>query len=749
MITIFNRHIWEKINSISPQLHATPRKMQCLCKSIGSTSSSSAVTSNAYIACRTVGFQRLFSTYGESSATLHTPPPSRKDGEAFCSTEFKPNFLRLGLHPFFTCKVFAATHHSYFPIRGLRSAPKKNALRNPNPSLNSSTHKKMGKVNVSKDSLATTKASSKPAVRGPKSSFTKPKQLETKSPLKPVQAQHKSSSRSAQGKTEFSSNSFQAKTRSSSTRVNPVQAKAKDFSKQVQKKFVVDEQEDSEVEEEFEEDLDDDEEDLSDDVVEDEDEDFDGEEDEDLVDELVEEDADDDQSVGEDDAFIDDMLEEEGEGVEDVMVQCDACGSSIGAVLMQDGHVIAYESKVLRGPEKHMQIYEEELLAVIHVLESWKHYLLGADFTVQTDHQSLRYFLTQAKLLEKHLSWANFLSMFHFQLVHVVGKKNVVADALSRRPHVAAMSIAYQHELDEMQDHFSTDEDFADSYSLKDGYLMFRGKLCVSQLLQKPKRPNVQQPLHAENGAENQPIGAENQPQEVAIDAPQVGEQVDRHRQPVVVMQPAEQPAVFDDLQLGDGGDGGGVKLSQTAWGEVALSIAKEVLEEFGDNFSLYAFKTSYDHSVYVRLDKHSDRYGSPTMVEIESFSSIYNKRLEEAGLDGTIPDNIALEVSSPGAERVVQVPDQLMRFKDLPMLVRYEEAQENESTKTSPVVKDSILQLAAVETELGKSVWKLANVRANRDQAGKGRGLTKKQKEWRLEIPFSSLRLVRLYMDI
>ncbi|MCO5585859.1 hypothetical protein L7F22_039792 [Adiantum nelumboides] len=40
-------------------------------------------------------------------------------------------------------------------------------------------------------------------------------------------------------------------------------------------------------------------------------------------------------------------------------VQCDACGSSIGAVLMQDGHVIAYESRVLRGTEKHMQIYEK------------------------------------------------------------------------------------------------------------------------------------------------------------------------------------------------------------------------------------------------------------------------------------------------------------------------------------------------------------------------------------------------------
>ncbi|MCO5550507.1 hypothetical protein L7F22_003994 [Adiantum nelumboides] len=47
--------------------------------------------------------------------------------------------------------------------------------------------------------------------------------------------------------------------------------------------------------------------------------------------------------------------------------------------------------------------------------------------------------------------------------------------------------------------------------------VVFREDVTYGQ----PRRPNVQQPLHAENGAENQPIGAENQPQEVAIDAPQ------------------------------------------------------------------------------------------------------------------------------------------------------------------------------------------------------------------------------------
>ena len=36
------------------------------------------------------------------------------------------------------------------------------------------------------------------------------------------------------------------------------------------------------------------------------------------------------------------------------VVQCDACGHSLGAVLMQDGHVVAYESRILLPTEKSL-----------------------------------------------------------------------------------------------------------------------------------------------------------------------------------------------------------------------------------------------------------------------------------------------------------------------------------------------------------------------------------------------------------
>ena len=113
-------------------------------------------------------------------------------------------------------------------------------------------------------------------------------------------------------------------------------------------------------------------------------------------------------------------------------VHCDAWGDSIGDVLSQEGHPIAYESRRLHEQEKNLGVYEKELISVIHALESWKHYLLGTTFVIYTDHQSIRYFLTQTKLSKKQMRWANFLSQYHFHIAHIAGKQNKVADALSK-----------------------------------------------------------------------------------------------------------------------------------------------------------------------------------------------------------------------------------------------------------------------------------------------------------------------------
>ena len=112
-------------------------------------------------------------------------------------------------------------------------------------------------------------------------------------------------------------------------------------------------------------------------------------------------------------------------------IECDACGECLGAVLLQEGHAIAYESHHLNEQERVLGIYEKKLLAVIHALDSWKHYLLGNPFIIRMDHQSIKYFMSQTKLSDKQMRWENFLSQFHFHIAHIPGKHNTVLLMLS------------------------------------------------------------------------------------------------------------------------------------------------------------------------------------------------------------------------------------------------------------------------------------------------------------------------------
>jgi len=118
-------------------------------------------------------------------------------------------------------------------------------------------------------------------------------------------------------------------------------------------------------------------------------------------------------------------------------VTTDASDYAIGAVLSQDqGHgdqPIAFESRKMTPAELNYPIHEKELLAIIHALKIWRIYLEGHPFEVITDHASLEYLHTQAKLSRRQARWLETLQAHDFIIRYRPEKTNVIADALTRK----------------------------------------------------------------------------------------------------------------------------------------------------------------------------------------------------------------------------------------------------------------------------------------------------------------------------
>ncbi len=130
----------------------------------------------------------------------------------------------------------------------------------------------------------------------------------------------------------------------------------------------------------------------------------------------------------------------------DPILVTDASKFALGATLMQDDgsgpRPIAFYSRKFIPAEINYTTREQELLAIKDALIVWRHYLAGMPITIHTDHESLKYILTQpTESLNPRLArWQERLADFNFQrILHIKGKDNVVADALSRRPDLALL----------------------------------------------------------------------------------------------------------------------------------------------------------------------------------------------------------------------------------------------------------------------------------------------------------------------
>eukprot|EP00731_Ephydatia_muelleri_P034653 Em0070g9a len=119
------------------------------------------------------------------------------------------------------------------------------------------------------------------------------------------------------------------------------------------------------------------------------------------------------------------------------VLQTDASGRAIGAVLSQVGgddeeHPVAYYSRKLLPREEKYSTVEKECLAIILGIQTFRVYLLGRPFVIQTDHRSLEW-LDRLKENNGRLTrWSLALQPYQYSVQYRTGQKNGNADALSR-----------------------------------------------------------------------------------------------------------------------------------------------------------------------------------------------------------------------------------------------------------------------------------------------------------------------------
>jgi hypothetical protein len=130
---------------------------------------------------------------------------------------------------------------------------------------------------------------------------------------------------------------------------------------------------------------------------------------------------------------------------------------------------MAYHSETLSYVVHKYPTYEKEMYSIVQACRQWRHYILGRETVIHTDHKPLQFMQTQGKLQNDcHQKWSTYLQQFHLNIKYKIGSTNHVVDFLSI-PLVEALTIVLDscgHETSGWPQLYETDPDFATTYQM-------------------------------------------------------------------------------------------------------------------------------------------------------------------------------------------------------------------------------------------------------------------------------------------
>lgn len=116
-------------------------------------------------------------------------------------------------------------------------------------------------------------------------------------------------------------------------------------------------------------------------------------------------------------------------------INADASNFAIGAVISQrrDNKLrpVMFISRKLNSAEINYTVTEKECLAIIWAIKKFKIYL-DKEFLIYTDHQALKWLLAIKEASGRIMRWILFMQEYKYVITYIKGKKNIIADTLSR-----------------------------------------------------------------------------------------------------------------------------------------------------------------------------------------------------------------------------------------------------------------------------------------------------------------------------